>query len=613
MVSTLKLNLIQLNLIQPNFTHLARWIRGAVLGFGLFALGISSAQAVTLSRPLIQSTLGAPLSVEIDLSNISAEESVDLQATLALESSYKAVGISLNTALEDAKLELLTRKDQSRYVRITGTQPVSDPYVEVIVDLKWATGGILRNFGLFLGTQANSSESKIPQTPIVISTKTVNVKSGDTAGRIALQNMDKRQLSLDQMLIALMNSNPDAFIQKNVNLVKAGVTLKIPSTEEALAISSETAHSEVILQAKAFGNYKSTLAAKLPLSEMANQGKSITGKVSGKVQESTPAPKDQLKLSSPEIKDKSTELPAEQKIAEQKQSQENEVRKQNLLQNIEDLSKLAQSTGLEVKSGLLSGLPNLTKINNLDDLNNWMRDNFVLVYIGSFILSCALLLFIWLRINARPSQDSPSPLDPHEEEIGTSAVFQPLQEPQEADSIGADDPHFEVTGTNPLPVAPTLHFDFDLNLTPETSGSGSSNPGLSNSGSGNSHLRSVSPESESSNFESSNVDSSRGEPFKREPTSPVLSPVQTSQSTASEASTPASKEPAQKNAKSSPSMIQASSANEHEDPFRVRLDLAEELWKLGQKHTGRALAQEVAEQANEQMQEIARRWLSEHP
>jgi FimV-like protein len=51
---------------------------------------------------------------------------------------------------------------------------------------------------------------------------------------------------------------------------------------------------------------------------------------------------------------------------------------------------------------------------------------------------------------------------------------------------------------------------------------------------------------------------------------------------------------------------------ELEDPFKVRLDLAEELWKLGQKHTGRALAQEVAEQASPEMQEEARQWLATH-
>jgi hypothetical protein len=48
-----------------------------------------------------------------------------------------------------------------------------------------------------------------------------------------------------------------------------------------------------------------------------------------------------------------------------------------------------------------------------------------------------------------------------------------------------------------------------------------------------------------------------------------------------------------------------------EDPFKVRLELADELWKLGQKQTGRALAQEVADQTHGETRERAIRWLTE--
>jgi predicted glycosyltransferase len=48
-----------------------------------------------------------------------------------------------------------------------------------------------------------------------------------------------------------------------------------------------------------------------------------------------------------------------------------------------------------------------------------------------------------------------------------------------------------------------------------------------------------------------------------------------------------------------------------EDPFKVRLELADELWKLGQKQTGRALAQEVADQTHGETRDRAMRWLTE--
>ena len=49
-----------------------------------------------------------------------------------------------------------------------------------------------------------------------------------------------------------------------------------------------------------------------------------------------------------------------------------------------------------------------------------------------------------------------------------------------------------------------------------------------------------------------------------------------------------------------------------EDPFLMRLELADELWRLGQKQTALALAQEVADQTHGDTRDQAQRWLKEH-
>jgi hypothetical protein len=48
-----------------------------------------------------------------------------------------------------------------------------------------------------------------------------------------------------------------------------------------------------------------------------------------------------------------------------------------------------------------------------------------------------------------------------------------------------------------------------------------------------------------------------------------------------------------------------------EDPFVMRLELADELWKLGQKQTALALAQEVADQTHGETRDMAQRWLKD--
>jgi Tfp pilus assembly protein FimV len=47
------------------------------------------------------------------------------------------------------------------------------------------------------------------------------------------------------------------------------------------------------------------------------------------------------------------------------------------------------------------------------------------------------------------------------------------------------------------------------------------------------------------------------------------------------------------------------------NPFQVRIDLAEELWKLGQKHTSRALMEEVMQESEGAIQAKAKQWLAD--
>jgi len=226
-------------------------------------------------------------------------------------------------------------------------------------------------------------------------------------------------------------------------------------------------------------------------------------------------------------------------------------------------------------------LPELAKINNLDDLRVWINDNFELVYVSSFVLGCILLLWIWIRINKEPKkaakdqvtpdqEGTPPSFEPLADELSSSPVFAPLPEQSiqdltHEDVAHAGTPHLGSAAPNSPHIQP-ISFDFDLNI--------SSDP--------------------------------PNEAYTRQAASPVLAPISASTNAPAAHTHSTSKA-------SAPTNDQSGNSAEQEDPFRVRLDLAEELWKLGQKHTGRALAQEVAEQANEQMQEIARRWLSEHP
>ena len=133
------------------------------------------------------------------------------------------------------------------------------------------------------------------------------VKSGDTLGAIAGRNKPA-SVSLDQMLVAMLRANPDAFVAKNMNRLKAGATLTIPSESEAAALAQPDARREVVAQSADFAQYKSRLAqaaGSAPVIATAPPAAAGSGRVTSQVQDkSAPvAPKgDQLKIARAEQK-----------------------------------------------------------------------------------------------------------------------------------------------------------------------------------------------------------------------------------------------------------------------------------------------------------------------
>jgi pilus assembly protein FimV len=170
--------------------------------------------------------------------------------------------------------------------------------------------------------------------------KQVTVKAGDTAGKIAAQNKPA-SVSLDQMLVALLRSNPDAFIGGNVNRIKSGAVLDIPSAETAGAISAGEATQTIVAQSKDFNSFRRKLAEGVPATQVAGADRQAGGKVQAKVEDRAPASTtpDKLTLSKGAVQGKAATA-AEEKIAKERQAKEASTRVAELSKNISDLNKL---------------------------------------------------------------------------------------------------------------------------------------------------------------------------------------------------------------------------------------------------------------------------------
>ena len=106
------------------------------------------------------------------------------------------------------------------------------------------------------------------------------MKSGDTASKIAIANKPAG-VSLDQMLVALLRSNPDAFVNGNLNRVRAGAVMALPgSAEIATSISTGRGHPKSVLaQSKDFNDFRRNLAGSVPQANVSAADRKASGTI----------------------------------------------------------------------------------------------------------------------------------------------------------------------------------------------------------------------------------------------------------------------------------------------------------------------------------------------
>jgi pilus assembly protein FimV len=275
--------------------------------------------------------------------------------------------------------------------------------------------------------------------------KTVTVKTGDTASRLALRYLGSN-VSLDQMMLAMLKANPDAFIQGNVNLVKAGAVLRIPDAEEATQIPRAEARKTVIIQAKEFAEYARRLAES-PLLVDGKNTRAMSGKVTaGTEKTENPTPQqDKLTLSKSSVSSTATEA----KIASEREAKYNSDQLDALNKNLKDLEALAQKPAASNTNSSLTAIPaaaaptqaapmpqatsptTLTTGSSIKDLS----DNKQLWAWAAALLAAILLVAFWMRkksaepesIYAPSYDDIPNPnTDPVMEAASSPVSVPPL-------------------------------------------------------------------------------------------------------------------------------------------------------------------------------------------
>src|SRR5450830_757183 len=376
--------------------------------------------AAGLGKLNINSGLGEPLKADIELLSVTPEELSSLVAVIASEDAYAAQGIARLSIHNNIKVEIAKNPDGSPILKLRSSKPISDPYLDMLIQVDWATGRLQREYTVLLDppgyNQAVDGTAATPVTPPSASmrdiassrgqasssnldttrpsikksrkqprtvgempasqkksaeksdTQDVTTKRGDTLSSVA-RDMQVEGVSLDQMLVGLYESNKDAFLNGNMNRLKVGQIIKVPTKESLTAIDAQQARQSIKVHSTNWNAYRNTLAGsveKAPALVETEQKQSGSGKIATAEDKATPAkvgPQDVVKLSAGEkdasktAKDASKAFDAkitalqEETSAREKSLKEAKERTAALEKQIQDMQKL-----LALKSQSMSQL-----------------------------------------------------------------------------------------------------------------------------------------------------------------------------------------------------------------------------------------------------------------
>src|SRR5438105_875917 len=121
--------------------------------------------AAGLGRLNVISPLGQPLNAEIEIVSLQAGEEEGLVARLAPPDAFREAGIEFNPALVTVRFAI-ERRGGRPMLRVRTTQPVNDPFLEMLVELQWTTGRLVREYTVLLDPPEYKRPQAIAAAPV---------------------------------------------------------------------------------------------------------------------------------------------------------------------------------------------------------------------------------------------------------------------------------------------------------------------------------------------------------------------------------------------------------------------------------------------------------------
>jgi pilus assembly protein FimV len=270
----------------------------ALIGGDAFALGLGSIQ--------VRSGLNQPLDADIAVTTESPAEAAGLNVSLASAEDFERVGLSRARVTVPIDFSVTTNGRGQPVIHLTTKDIVREPFLDFLVEVNWPKGKLLREYTVLLdppitapsrGTPATVTPAKeatvapsqrlaeekpqpkpkpnqvkppksaaaepkqppaakappAPKAPAPSApAKTAGagdygpVAQGETLSEVARATRPDDSSNINQMMLALLKANPNAFYKDNINALKRGAILRIPSGDELKANGNAAAAAAAV-------------------------------------------------------------------------------------------------------------------------------------------------------------------------------------------------------------------------------------------------------------------------------------------------------------------------------------------------------------------------------
>jgi len=254
-----------------------------------------------------RSVLNEPFEARIPLRSVQPGDLDSMQVRLATPEQFGRAGVERPFVLSRLRFEIVPGGADGDYIRIRTEEPLSEPFLNFLIEVDWPRGRVVREYTVLLDPPvygaaitagvkeavtttrelpplAEAPEQEAPasaEAPAMAEAATGEaapepsagavampesygpVKADDTLWSLASRYRPDENVSVQQMMLAMLNANPEAFNEGNVNGLRRGAVLQLPSREQIASMSRDAALEEVKRQYALWEQYRQTLTTRV--------------------------------------------------------------------------------------------------------------------------------------------------------------------------------------------------------------------------------------------------------------------------------------------------------------------------------------------------------------